>query len=99
MIVSKKQLKKAVELSRKFFGFKPRKLKVVELDFPETLVHIGGCPRVDYINDKWTGELVQYYHYFEKDCNVFAFPEPQENGDNVLMIRGKFKITKDGLIG
>lgn len=99
MIVSKRQLAKAVKLSREFFGFNPRKIKAMDLNVPTVMTHIGGCPEVHYINDKWTGKLVQYYHKFGKDCQIYAFPDPQKNGDNVLMIRGKFKITEDGLIG
>lgn len=95
----KRQLKKAIDMSKKFFGFDPRKLSKAIIKWPKALWLIGGCARVDYVNDKWDGEPTQYYHYFESDVAVYAFPEPQEDGSNILLIKGKFKITADGLDG
>lgn len=91
-------LKKAVRLSKEFYQLDPR--RIVEMDFkpPRSLVKVGECARVDYVNDKYDGKVRRYYHEFEKRCRIYADPEPQKNGDSVLIIIGKFKIKPEGLI-
>lgn len=89
----------AARLSEKFHGFKPRRISQANITWPRALVRIGACAQVDYVSDKFDGKLRQYYHEFEKACHVYAFPRPQADGSNALLIVGKFKIDKDGLIG
>lgn len=94
-------LRKALAKSEEFFGAKPRWVKKIELEYPRTLVQIGSCPRVDYVSDKWDGKLRLYFHQFDSEDMpvILAAPEPQPNGDNMILIIGKFKIEAEGIIG
>lgn len=92
-------VKRAVELSRKFYGFAPRKLRQVNIEWPTALVFIGAGAQVDYVADKFDGKTRQYYHRFEGPTEVFASDRPQKDGSNLLIIRGKFKIKKEGITG
>ena len=95
----KPETKKALALSKAFYGFDPRSLKRRNITWPKALVFLGACPQVDYITDKFDGKKRQYYHEFKRPTLIFAGPTPQKNGDNVLIIIGKFKITESGIIG
>lgn len=101
MAAISKALRLALEKSEEFFGFKPRYIKKAAIEWPKSLVQIGAGARIDYISDKFDGKVRLYYHEFEgKDLPlVFAAPEPQKNGENMLIIVGKFQIEKDGIIG
>jgi hypothetical protein len=94
-------LRKALAKSEEFFGAEPRWVKKIELEYPRTLVQIGSCPRVDYVSDKWDGKLRLYFHQFDSEDMpvILAAPEPQPNGDNMILIIGKFKIEAEGIIG
>ena len=94
-------LRKALAKSEEFFGATPRRIKKIELDYPKTLVQIGVCPRVDYVSDKWDSKLRLYFHNFDSDNMpvILAAPDPQPNGDNMILIIGKFKIEAEGIIG
>lgn len=94
-------LRKALGKSEEFFGARPRWIKKIELEYPGSLVQLGVCPRVDYVSDKWDGKLRIYFHNFgEEDMPVIlAAPEPQKNGDNMIVIIGKFEIEAEGIIG
>ena len=96
-----KALRKALEKSEEFFGVPPRWVKKVELQWPQTLVQIGACPRVDYVNDKWDGKPRLYFHNFDSGDMpvILAAPESQPNGDNMIVIIGNFKIKAEGIIG
>lgn len=93
------ETRRAVELSKKFHGFDPRKIKEVSIEWPKSLTALGACVRVDYACDKWDGKDRIYFHDFEKPATVFAAPKSQKNGDNLLVIVGKFKITANGIEG
>jgi hypothetical protein len=95
----KPETKKAMALSKAFYGFDPRYLKRRNLTWPKSLVLLGACPQVDYISDKFDGKKRQYYHEFVHPTLIFAGPKAQKNGDNVLIIIGKFEITEDGIVG
>jgi len=102
--VAKRQsraLRKALRKSEEFFGARPRWIKRIELEYPKTLVQIGACPRVDYVSDKWDGKMRLYFHNFDSGDMpvILAAPESQKNGDNMIVIIGKFKIEAEGLIG
>lgn len=96
-----KALKLALEKSEEFFGFKPRYIKKAKIDWPKSLVQIGAAAQVDYISDKFDGKVRRYFHEFEGEDLplIFAAPEPQPNGENMLVIVGKFKIESEGIIG
>jgi len=95
----KPETKKAMALSKAFYGFDPRYLKRRNITWPGALVLLGACPQVDYISDKFDGKKRQYYHEFKRPTLIFAGPKPQRNGDNILIIIGKFEITEAGIIG
>jgi len=95
----KKQTQAAIEMSEKFHGYKPRHIRNTRLTWPTSLVRIGACAQIDYVSDKYDGKLRRYYHEFETPCEVYAGPVTQADGTNLLIIRGKFKIKPDGIIG
>jgi len=89
----------AKKLSRRFYGFRPRRLRAAKIVWPKALVLLGGCAQVDYVSDKHDRKLRQYFHEFEPGVLLLAGERPQPNGYNLLLIFGKFDITKDGLVG
>jgi len=93
------ELKKAKRLSKRFFGFRPRRVKRVRIEWPKSFLSLGQCAQVNYVNDKWTGKVVEYFHQFEPGTVVLVAASPQPNGDNLLVIKGPFKITEEGLVG
>lgn len=93
------QLVRAVELSTLFHEAAPRAIHQVDIEWPKALVLIGPCLQLDYLSDKYDGKVRWYYHNFEKPSVVFAAATPQPDGDNVLVIKGKFRITADGIVG
>jgi len=90
---------RAVKLSKKFYGFKPRRLKTINIKWPKALTHLGACAQVDYVSDKIDGKVRRYFHEFGPGVEIFASPEPDAGGRNVLIIRGKFKLTDKGIEG
>lgn len=101
MAAISKALKLALEKSEEFFGFRPRYVKKAAIEWPKSLVQIGAAAQVDYISDKFDGKVRRYFHEFEGEDLplMFAAPAPQRNGENMIIIVGKFKIEKDGIIG
>ena len=89
----------ALELSEKFHGYQPRRIKNTKITWPRSLVRIGACAQIDYVSDKFDGKLRRYYHEFVKPCEIYAVPNRQADGTNILIIRGRFKIKADGIIG
>lgn len=75
-----------------------KRVKFVEVDLPQALVEIGVCPRVDYISDKFDGKRRRYFHEFTSRPKIYMSEKRMRNGQNVLLIIGKFKITADGLV-
>ena len=92
-------LKKAIRLSKKFFGFDPRKIDRLPITWPKALVSLGPCSRIHYVNDKFDGKTREYFHDFDQPCIVLADPERQPNDCGMLVIIGRFKITEAGIEG
>jgi len=95
----KKSTLAAVEMSRKFYGFDPRNIKNLNIVWPKSLVCLGACAQVDYVTDKYDGVVRQYFHEFDGPCVLLASPKPQKNGQNMLVIVGKFDVNEKGIIG
>lgn len=93
------ETRRAVELSKLFHGFDPRKIKAVNIKWPGSLTALGACVRIDYACDKWDGKDRIYFHDFVRPAVVYAAPSPQADGSNILIVHGKFKITKAGIEG
>lgn len=91
----------AIKKSAEFFGFLPRRLHRIEIDWPKAAFIIGAGVRIDYASDKFDGKKRVYFHEFKPSSRVviFAAEKPQPNGDNILIVKGKFRITDRGLIG
>jgi len=93
-------LSKAIRKSELFFGFTPRRIRKLKLDLKtKALMSLGNCAQVDYVNDKWDGKTLRYFHEFEQPARLLFVPEPQADGSNVLIIVGKFKLLADGIVG
>ncbi len=90
---------RALELSEKFYGFAPRAVHQVDIEWPESLVCLGSAARVDYVSDKFDGKVVRYFHEFEKPAALYCDSEPQPDGNCMLIIIGKFTIEPDGIAG
>jgi len=90
----------AVKRSHEFFGFEPRRLEFEDVDI-QSLTLIGSCPEVRYICDKYDGVHREYKHRFLKrsKSRIFFVTNKQRNGDQILIIRGKFQITENGIVG
>ncbi len=92
-------LKRALDLSRQFYGMAPRVIRKVKIDWPKSVVCIGAAAQIDYISDKFDGKVRQYFHEFEGEAVVFVGADPQKDGDNLIIIKGNFQITPDGITG
>lgn len=93
-----RETKKALKLSRGFYGFDPRKVRRINIDWPRSVVCLGPAAQVDYISDKFDGVVRRYFHEF-KDAILYASAEPQKDGSNLLIIHGKFKVKPEGITG
>jgi len=89
----------ALQRSADFFGFRPRRLTAISLDWPKALVQVGICTQVNYVNDKHDGKVREYFHKFDKPPLVFFGDKAQEDGSEMIVIVGKFKIKPEGIIG
>ncbi len=98
-IVKRASDKRAGVLSEKFYGQAARFEREVDIDWPKSLVSLGVCARVDYITDKWGDGLIRYWHEFTGPAMLFADPDVQVDGNQLLVIYGKFKIESDGITG
>lgn len=96
---AKRNSEKALELSRKFYGFDPRKVRKMNIDWPMALVCIGAAAQVDYISDKFDGVTRRYFHEFKKPAVVYVGDRPQKDGTNLIIIKGQFKIKPEGITG
>lgn len=92
-------LNQALDLSRRFHGAKPRKVREINFRAPQSLVSIGQCAQLDYVSDKFDGRRRRYFHEFEQPCTVLADPQRQADGQSLIVLLGKFKITERGIIG
>lgn len=93
------QTAQALELSRKFYGFDPRTITKVNLEWPRSLVCIGAAAQVDYVSDKFDGVVRRYFHEFKSGAVVYVGATPQKDGSNLIIIHGKFKIRPEGITG
>ena len=91
--------KKALKLSKKFWGYDPRKLKKINIIWPKALVNIGSAAQINYVSDKHDGQVREYYHEFINPANVYVGEAPQKDGSNLIIIHGNFKIKTDGIVG
>lgn len=94
-----KALKAALEKSSEFHGRPPKAILRRKLAIAKAMIRIGACARVDYISDKWDGKFRIYFHEFESEPEIYASAKPSSQGENILIIVGKFKIEADGIIG
>lgn len=95
----KRSMKKAVELSRRFYGLAPRQIRRVNITWPRALVCIGAGARIDYISDKFDGKVRRYFHEFEKEALVYIPDYPQPDGKNLIIIHGNFEFQPEGITG
>jgi hypothetical protein len=93
------ELAEAMRLSEKFHKFVPRSVHKVNIDWPKASMLIGPCVRLDYFSDKWSGKGKVYFHEFDGPCQLFAAARPQPDGDNLLIVKGKFEIRPEGITG
>ena len=98
-LVKDRAVERAVVLSEKFHGSRARFETAVEIDWPESLVAIGVCARVDYIADKFGDGIIRYWHEFEGVPMLYADPELQADGNQLMVIIGKYKIESVGITG
>jgi hypothetical protein len=90
---------KAIDISKRFFGFEPRHIRKIDFKMPRAVAKLGTAVRLDYVSDKFDGVKRIYWHKFKKPPAVYVLPDTQKNGDNVIIIRGKFRIKKEGITG
>lgn len=98
-VLKSKAVRRAISLSRRFYGFEPRRIKRIGWRWPKAVAHIGRCSQINYVSDKFDGKVREYFHEFTHTCQVFAPDKPQPNGDQVLIIRGKFNLRREGIVG
>ena len=92
-------LARAVKLSKRFHHFDPRTVSKFHVDWPKALTCIGAGVRIDYLCDKFDGKPRVYFHEFENLATVYVGDKPQADGTNLLIIKGKFRITQNGIEG
>ena len=90
---------RALEVSERFYGFKPRNIRRIDVEWPDSLACLGPAARVDYISDKFDGKVRRYWHEFDGEAVLFCDPEQQPDGSSRLVIIGKFTIEPEGITG
>lgn len=92
---------RAIQKSAQFHGFIPRRLHRIRITWPKAMFIVGAAVRIDYLSDKFDGKKRIYWHDFAPRSRVvvMAAESPQPDGDNLLVLKGKFKINERGLIG
>jgi len=98
-LVERSKIEQGVLLSEKFHGHPARFERDIDIDWPDSLVSLGVCARVDYIADKFDDGIVRYWHEFDGPVLLYADPEAQADGSQLLVIHGKFKIESEGITG
>lgn len=89
----------AVRLSKLFHSLNPREIVELDVTWPKALVSLGLSTRLDYLSDKFDGEPRVYFHEFDRPPMLFTAAALQPNGDSILILIGKFKIEKAGIVG
>ena len=97
--VTRKALNAAWALSRKFFGFDPRKVTDITIGVPKALTMLGTCSQVNYLCDKYDGKPREYWHRFEGAAVLAAVPGKLKDGSSMIIIIGDFDIDRDGIKG
>ncbi len=97
--VSRATIGGAVRLSKRFHGFRPRRLSGVRITWPKALVLLGHVVRLDYLSDKEDGKRRIYTHDFGRPVQVFASGSARSGQKNLLLLHGKFTITEEGIVG
>lgn len=97
--VSRATIKRAVSLSKRFHGFRPRRLSRVKVTWPKALVLLGHVVRLDYLSDKEDGKPRIYTHDFDRPAQVFASGSAKGGQKNILLLHGRFAITEEGIVG
>lgn len=97
--VSGDAITRAVKLSQRFHGFRPRRLTGVNVTWPKALVLIGHVVRLDYLSDKEDGKTRCYTHDFQAPVSVFASGSAKTGQKNILLLHGNFSITQEGIVG
>ena len=79
-----------------FHGYGPRMQKIENFDLDGGLIKLAKAVEISYRSDKYGGDpLQEYTHDFEK-----PFPNLYTNlAGNILVIKGRFKIDKRGIVG
>ena len=91
-------VKRAIRRSKSFWGFTPRKVDRIQINWPGALVNLGKCTQVNYESDKYDGELREYFHRFKGNVEIFAADQAQPDGREILVIIGKFGIKPEGIV-
>jgi hypothetical protein len=91
----------AKRLSKLFHWFKASRVTHRKWTTPEELVRLGSaCAQVNYVSDKFDGELREYYHKFEGRSELFAAVDEKGNAiPGTLIILGDFDINEFGIVG
>ncbi len=97
--VSRATVKRAVSLSQRFHGLRPRRLSRVKITWPRALVLLGHAVRIDYLSDKEDGKPRIYTHDFDRPAQVFASGSAKGGQKNMLLLHGRFNITEEGIVG
>ncbi|MHC4645187.1 MAG: hypothetical protein ACYTBJ_06780 [Planctomycetota bacterium] len=92
-------LAQAAKRSKDFYGFDPRRVRQVNLQFPKALALVGAAARIDYKSDKFDGKQRIYFHDFKCPVQIFMSEKKQPNGDEILILKGRFRITPRGIVG
>lgn len=92
-------VREAISRSKRFHGRKIKNIKSVPIQWPKALVAIGRCARVDYLSDKYDGKMRLYFHEFDEPALILAGESEQKNGENLLIIKGRFDINSLGIVG
>lgn len=91
-------LVQAAHLSKRFHGFTPRRVSRFNVTWPKAVALLGHVVRIDYLSDKKDGVNRIYFHEFEHPPALLA---PAARGDkkNLLLLRGRFAIKSEGIVG
>ena len=90
---------RAARLSQRFHGLRPRRLSRIKITWPKALVLLGDVVRLDYLSDKEDGKPRIYTHEFDRPAQVFASGNAKSGQRNLLLLRGAFDITEEGIVG
>ena len=72
------------------------KIKVRSRKIPSQLVSLGELREVVYSSKKWGGKRYAYVHKFKK-----PYPKllTNQGGDQLYILKGKFRVKSEGIVG